>query len=165
MKAPNIFESYDFNNNYFLIDQDVLKIQSKFRQYQAKKKYIELKRLYSEKESISNSSSVSISNNQIDLEDCNDDYSNIEHEKSQLKSKNTKIPENNILDITLASSLYSHYSNVNLLSPNEMKRYLFLKKKKYIHEGNKKFLSEIELMLEDKFYSNFINNKANGIVK
>ena len=44
MKAPNIFESYDFNNNYFLIDQDVLKIQSKFRQYQAKKKIYRIKK-------------------------------------------------------------------------------------------------------------------------
>ena len=40
-----------------------------------------------------------------------------------------------------------------------MKRYFLLKKKKFIQEGNKKFLSEIELILEDKLYSNFINNK------
>ena len=40
-----------------------------------------------------------------------------------------------------------------------MKRYFLLKKKKFIQEGNKKFLSEIKLILEDKLYSNFINNK------
>ena len=165
MKAPNIFESYDFNNNYFLIDQDVLKIQSKFRQYQAKKKYIELKRLYSEKESLSNSSSVSVSNNQIDLEDCNDDYSNIEHEKSQLKSKNTKNPENNVLDITLASSLYSHYSNVNLAPPNEIKGYFLLKKKKYTHEGNTKCLTQTESTSNNNNNNNINNNNINNTNK
>ena len=65
---------------------------------------------------------------------CNNDYSNIKKDNSQLKSKLIKNQNNNILNIILVNSLYSHYSNVNLLSPNEK---IFPFKKEEIYSRRK----------------------------
>ena len=139
-KIRHIFESYNFNNNYFYIEEKVIIIQSRFRSFLSKKHFLQFKNLHEHK-IISISSYNSISQKPIDLDEYIDNIE-IEDENSKIKHRNIKYNEENI-DNTLSSILTQiTYNNINLIPANEMKGYFLLKKKKFIHKGKTKIIEQ-----------------------
>ena len=166
MKNPEIIESYNSKNNYFYLINNIIKIQSLYRQHLSIKKVTKLKSSLKLQPPSENKNSNNI-NNSTNI------TSNIK-EPSLINKKSNNV--NNEIR-TIASSLPTHFSqDTNLTdnkSPNAMKGLFLLKKKKYKHQGyfiidpntNEKIKQGFGIITwtdDCKLLSIFRDNKARG---
>ena len=123
MKNPEIIESYNSKNNYFYLINNIIKIQSMYRQHLSIKKVTKLK------SSIKKQPPQSENKNSNNINNTTNITSN--NKEPSLKNKKTNNINNEIR--TIASSLPTHFSqDTNLTdnkSPNAMKGLFLLKKK------------------------------------
>ena len=123
MKNPEIIESYNSKNNYFYLINNIIKIQSMYRQHLSIKKVTKLKSNIKKQPPPSENKNSNNINNTTNITSNNKEPS--------LKNKKTNNINNEIR--TIASSLPTHFSqDTNLTdnkSPNAMKGLFLLKKK------------------------------------
>ena len=167
MKNPEIIESYNSKNNYFYLINNIIKIQSLYRQHLSIKKVTKLK------SSIKIQPPPSENKNSNNINNTTNITSN--NKEPSLKNKKTNNINNEIR--TIASSLPTHFSqDTNLTdnkSPNAMKGLFLLKKKNYKHQGyfiidpntNEKIKQGFGIITwtdDCKLLSIFRENKARG---
>jgi hypothetical protein len=132
MKNPEIIESYNSKNNYFYLINNIIKIQTLFRQHSAIKRVTKLKNINNNMKN--NLLSENKNSNNIN------NTTNITSSNKEPSVINKKINNKNNNDIhTIASSFLTHFSqdtNLTDKSPNAMKGLFLLKKKKFKHQGH-----------------------------